>query len=330
MTATNTQPPWLSILIPVYNVQDYLQACLASVLSQADAGVEIIALNDVSTDQSLARLEQIKNTSPHPIRIIQHATNQGLSAARNTMLGAAQGDYIWFLDSDDIICPGALAELKNIIRTHQPDLVMCDFYMLRENIKLKHKLRGELHRKSFGGRENQLCTDKNALFYNLYKTAQLHIWSKIAKRSLWQDLRFPTGQLMEDQTLTPRLFLRANSYYYCPQVWVGYRQRPGSILSTPNLQRLIDSSISAKDVLKEWLHKHPELTAQSRFTFAYTRAKMFIGISRVLRRNNQLNELTWHRQQFFDNSQCDLKWLVVQYLKRGWLLRLARLLYHLR
>ena len=322
---------WLSILIPVYNVQAYLEACMHSVLSQVDAGVEVIVLDDVSTDNSLALLKQIQAQSPHPIRIIQHANNQGLSAARNSMLTEACGDYIWFLDSDDIICPGSLAELKNIIHSHKPDLVLCDFYMLRENTQLKHKLRGELHRKSFGGNEHQLSSDKNALFYNLYKTAQLHIWSKIAKRSLWgDDLRFPSGLLMEDQTVTPRLFLRANTYYYCPQVWVGYRQRPGSILSTPNRQRLIDSSISAKDVLKEWLQKHPNLTDQSRFTFAYTRAKLFVGISRVLRKNKQHDALAWHRQQFFDNSQCDLSWLMVQYLKRGWLLRLARLIYHLR
>lgn len=323
--------PWLSILIPVYNVQDYLQACLQSVLSQVDEGVEIIALDDVSTDNSLSLLQQINAQSAQPICIQQHAKNQGLSAARNSMLEQARGDYIWFLDSDDIICPGSLASLKNIVAQHQPDLVVCDFYMLRDKTQLKHKLRGELHRKSFGGNEYQLSSDKNALFYYLYKTAQLHIWSKIAKRSLWgNDLRFPSGQLMEDQTVTPRLFLRANSYYYCPEVWLGYRQRPGSILSTPNMQRLIDSSISAKDVLKEWLQQHPELTDQSRFTFAYTRAKLYIGIARILRRAQQTDQLNWHRQQFFDNSQCNLKWLIVQYLKRGWFLRLARLLYHLR
>lgn len=323
--------PWLSILIPVYNVQDYLQACLQSVLSQVDEGVEIITLDDVSTDNSLSLLQQINAQSAQPIRILQHDKNQGLSAARNSMLEQARGDYIWFLDSDDIICPGSLASLKTIVAQHQPDLILCDFYMLRDKIKLKHKLRGELHRKSFGGGEHQLSFDKNALFYNLYKTAQLHIWSKIAKRRLWgDDLRFPSGQLMEDQTVTPRLFLRANSYYYCPEVWVGYRQRPGSILSTPNMQRLIDSSISAKDVLKEWLQQHPELTDQSRFTFAYTRAKLYIGIARIVRRAQQTDQLNWHRQQFFDNSQCNLKWLIIQYLKRGWFLRLARLLYHLR
>ena len=260
--------PWLSILIPVYNVQDYLRACLDSILSQADAGVEIIALNDVSTDQSGQLLQSIKNTSTQPIIILEHEKNSGLSASRNTMLDVATGDYIWFLDSDDIICPNAINSLRNITRSHNPDLVICDFFMLREHTKLKHKLRGELHRKTFGGVQAQLCRDKNALFFNLYTSAQLHIWSKIAKRSLWgNDLRFPVGLLMEDQFTTPRLFLRANTYYYCPEVWVGHRQRPGSILSTPSIQRQIDSSISAKDVLKEWLQQHPELTEKSRFAF---------------------------------------------------------------
>lgn len=330
MSASNPKP-WLSILIPVYNVQDYLQACLDSVLSQADTGVEIIALNDVSTDQSLNLLNSIKEGSSHPIQVLQHTTNQGLSASRNSMLEVAQGDYIWFLDSDDIICPGAINSLRNIIKKHTPDLIMCDFYMLREQIKLKHKLRGELHRKSFGGIEHQLNHDQDALFFNLYQTAQLHIWSKIAKRTLWgSDLRFPVGQLMEDQTITPRLLLRADCYYYCPEVWVGYRQRPGSILSTPNQQRLIDSSIAAKDVLKEWLQKYPGLSERSRFVFTYSRAKLFIGVSRALRKMGKEDTLDWHQQQFFDNTQCTINWLVSNYIKRGWFWRLARLLSHLR
>lgn len=321
--------PWLSILIPVYNVQDYVQDCLISVLTQADEAVEIIALNDVSTDTSLNILKALQHQHPS-LRIMQHATNQGLSASRNSMLDAACGDYIWFLDSDDIICPGAIASLRTIVANDQPDLVICDFYMLREKTRLKHRLRGELHRKCLGGTPYTLSQDKNSLFFNLFTSAQLHIWSKIGKRKLWgQDLRFPIGQLMEDQTVTPRLFLRAATYYYCPEVWVGYRQRPGSILSTPSLQRQIDSSISAKDVLKEWLQQHPDLTDKSRFAFVYSRAKMFIGVARELRRLGKPDTIKWHRQQFFDNAQCTLGWLIRQYTIRGWFWRLARLLVNL-
>jgi glycosyltransferase involved in cell wall biosynthesis len=330
MNVNSSNTPWLSILIPVYNVQDYLKECLHSVLAQVDEGVEIITLNDVSTDQSLDVLNEIQRASAHPITIMQHTKNQGLSASRNSMLDVAQGEYIWFLDSDDMICDHAIAKLKHTINTHKPDLVLCDFYMLRSEIKLKHKQRGEMHRKSFGGPAHQLCSDGDALFHYLYKTAQLHIWSKIAKRTLWgADLRFPVGQLMEDQTVTPRLFLRAQTYYYYNEVWVAYRQRPGSILSTPSIQRLKDSSISAENVLQEWLDKYPNLSEKSKFTFAYSRAKMLIGNSRELRKQNKTEELAWHQQQFFKTTQSTKGWIIKNYIKRGWFYRLARLINHL-
>ena len=109
--------PWLSILVPVYNVQDYLQACLASVVEQVaqlplaeegGAGVEVLVLDDCSTDGSRALMEQLAQRWPGRLTLMRHAVNQGLSAARNTMIDAARGEYLWFLDSDDKLLPGAL------------------------------------------------------------------------------------------------------------------------------------------------------------------------------------------------------------------------------
>ena len=79
------------------------------------------------------------------IRLLRHAQNSGLSAARNTMLDAARGDYIWFLDSDDLLLPGSVRELQACLERFQtPDLVLCDSRTVREPFQLKHRLRGEL------------------------------------------------------------------------------------------------------------------------------------------------------------------------------------------
>ena len=98
--------PWLSILIPVYDVERYLEECLASVLAQRLADVEVVVVDDASTERSPALLDEISRRSPHPIDRIRHERNQGVSAARNTLLDAATGTYCWFLDSDDALTPG--------------------------------------------------------------------------------------------------------------------------------------------------------------------------------------------------------------------------------
>ena len=119
--------PWLSILIPVYDVAPYLGECLSSVLSQRLEGVEVIAVDDRSTDGSLALLERAAATSPHPIRVLRHERNRGVSVTRNTLLDAASGDYVWFLDADDAFAEGVVARLRAVVDAHEPDLVLCDF-----------------------------------------------------------------------------------------------------------------------------------------------------------------------------------------------------------
>ena len=122
-----TNAPWLSILLPVYNVEPYLRECVESIASQADDGVEIMLVDDVSTDGSRSLLHTLQGELKGRLRLLQHQVNGGLSAARNTMLEAATGEYVWFLDSDDVLAPGAIADLKSVVERDRPDFVMCDF-----------------------------------------------------------------------------------------------------------------------------------------------------------------------------------------------------------
>lgn len=319
---------WLSILIPVYNVEAYLEECLASVFSQIDVGVEVIALNDASTDNSNHVLNNFIAKNHLSIKVIQHDLNKGLSAARNAMLDVAQGKYIWFLDSDDLLEPDSIQQLNTIINAHSPDLVLCDFRVLRENQQPKHRLRGENHKATFIGEERCLLTTSEDLFYGLYKKGELHIWSKIAKRDLWgHDLRFPVGQNMEDMVTTPRLALRANTYYYHPGVWVAYRRRAGSILATPSAKKLEDAAIGNDSVLDLWLQKYPQLSSRSRLAFSHYCARTHYFVMRDLQqinpdRYNQQKKA--FRQQLLKNirwSQYELCW---QYSKRGLVSRVLR------
>lgn len=215
--------PWLSILVPVYNVGPYLRECVDSIVSQLDdEGVEIVLLDDASTDVSRQICEQICEEYGANVRLFVHSCNRGLSAARNSLLDVAHGRYIWFLDSDDKLLPTALAKLRDIVEVNAPDIVLCDYS------KKKRK-----RWSTFAGEVGRLQHDREALVRGVFACRRMQIWSKISKRELWgDDLRFPAGRYFEDIAVTPWLLLRARSYYYVPEAWVYYRIRPGSILSS--------------------------------------------------------------------------------------------------
>lgn len=319
--------PWLSILIPVYNVEAYLRDCLESVVLQIIPGVEIITLDDCSTDNSHALLQECAADSITSITILRHDQNRGLSAARNTLLDNARGDYVWFLDSDDALHPGAIAELQQITRQYLPDLVLCDFRVWREQQRWKHLWRGENHTATFAGAKQKLLTDPLTLFEGIYKKRNLHIWSKISKRSLWgTDLRFPEGRVMEDMVVTPRLALRVQTYFYQPSVWVAYRQREGSILSSSNQKKIDDMSIACAGILDLWLQHYPQLSRRARFYFSYFCVKTHICVARDMRslHNSPTPDLSVYRARFFSHIGWDKRELFWEYLKRGWFLRLKR------
>ena len=219
--------PWLSILVPVYNVADYLEDCVRSIVDQlGDAGVdgdgvELLLLDDCSTDGSLALAERLCAEHPRHVEVIRHTQNGGLSKARNSLLDAARGNHVWFLDSDDYLLPGSLATLRTIIADHDPDLILCDY-----------RKRRFLRKKSFPGSGRKLATCPKSLVGGVFEYRKMYSWLKIARRDLWgDDLRFPEGRWFEDIATTPDLLLRAKSHYYVPETWVHYRIRPNSIMT---------------------------------------------------------------------------------------------------
>ena len=102
----------VSIIIPVYNVVDYIERCWKSVNAQTYSDIELIFVDDCGTDESISKLETlISEGSRFPVQIIKHKKNRGLSAARNTGIEASSGDYVYFLDSDDDLVPSCIEEL---------------------------------------------------------------------------------------------------------------------------------------------------------------------------------------------------------------------------
>jgi glycosyltransferase involved in cell wall biosynthesis len=239
---------WLSVLVPVHDAERYLRACVESILTQRAEGIELVLLDDASRDGSLRVAQALRDAHPGVVRIVRHARNLGPSGTRNRLLQEARGTYIWFLDSDDVMLPGALATLRGIVEREAPDLVLCDFRVLRERFGLRHQLRGEGHRCAFRGRPHRLCRDRSRLMDGLMRDGLMHVWTKIGRASLWRQVRFPAGRrLMEDAPVVPVLVAAADSYYYVPEPWVGYRQHGESALATPDAGKLHDMLESIRD-----------------------------------------------------------------------------------
>lgn len=330
--------PWLSILVPVYNVQDYLEECLASVVEQLQqlpdggAGVEVLVLDDCSTDGSRALMDRLAQRWPGRLTLMHHAVNQGQSAARNTMIDAARGEYLWFLDSDDKLLPGALAQLFAIVQQHVPDVVLCDFRVLRKNSSFKHRLRGEMHQRTFDGPAGLLLHDCCALLQGLLVVGRLHPWSKISRRALWgNDLRFPVGRCFEDMAAVPLMALRARSFFYQAQPWVAYRQHAASVLATMNLIKVQDQ-VAALRPLREALRGTPcESSASLRLEMTHQCARSLVGAMRFLQSAGlpaaQRRVLVQRMCADFDAaSPLSARQWVSTCLKRGWWLRAIKFL----
>ena len=134
------------------------------------------------------------------------------------MLGEAQGEYIWFLDSDDKLLPGAIPALHQIVQGARPRCGAVRLSSLARKPRLKHRLRGEAHRHTFDGPSHVLQYGPTGLLRGLWPQGSLHAWSKITRRALWVDgVRFPEGSYFEDMATMPLALIRANSYYYMPQ-----------------------------------------------------------------------------------------------------------------
>ncbi|MBP5611862.1 MAG: glycosyltransferase [Bacteroidales bacterium] len=124
----SSEGPWVSIVIPVFQVEDYIDTCLASVATQTYRRFEVIVVDDCGADRSVERVQAFIDAHPElTVRLLHHTHNRGLSAARNTGMADARGDYVYFLDSDDSLPPEALDRLTTPLRGQDFDFVIGDY-----------------------------------------------------------------------------------------------------------------------------------------------------------------------------------------------------------
>ena len=220
----------VSVIIPVYNVKPYLQQCLDSVIWQTYEELEIIIVDDGSTDGSDVICDVYRELDRR-VQVI-HQANLGLSAARNAGLDVATGDYIMFVDSDDWLELTAIEQLYSAIASSETDIAVCKYYV--------EKLHGRRNKNS-----NlpiiELSEGKNILRdYLQGKGIENVVWNKLYCRALFEQIRFPAGRNYEDIATTYKLLGKANRLVGVPQQLIHYRQRESGINHSRSLDNLMD------------------------------------------------------------------------------------------
>lgn len=227
----------LSIIVPVYNVAEYLERCLNSLINQTLNEIEIICVNDGSTDNSLCILEKFAGLDKR-IKIINQK-NKGLSGARNTGIKLVQGEYFGFLDSDDWVDLDYFEKLYKRAKNCDADISLGDF--IRKG-KFKHKIRLKLNK------EEEFVGD-NEKFYGSQFYHFPCVWNKIYKTSKFNDLRFIEGIYFEDGPYTIQALHRANKVVTCCNTYLYYFVNPNSIVKTLNRKKEQDMYNSSKFIL---------------------------------------------------------------------------------
>jgi glycosyltransferase involved in cell wall biosynthesis len=240
---------FFSILIPVYNVQDYLRQCVDSVLAQDEQDLEILLVDDGSQDRSGEICDEYAGRYPEKIRVI-HRENEGLVSARRLALREAKGDWFVHLDSDDMLTPGALSAIRRAAEQTGADLVLCKAAYGDES--------GErIERESdlpFGDLE--VFGDKHPLYMQFLYGGQLtSIWQKIARRDVTDiDTDYSPWYgvgIMEDHLQSLPLLDRSRRPVFLDRAVVYYRMNPSGMTKQKTFEKALAAFASVRTVLAE-------------------------------------------------------------------------------
>lgn len=233
---------FLSIVIPVYNVEDYIQRCLESILDLpiGNNSYEVIIVNDGTKDNSMSIVKDMLQDN----YVIINQSNQGLGAARNTGLRAAKGEWVLFLDSDDYVDSTKLAELCRKASAPGIDIVIGDYTILYDQSKVVGKYTIDS--------ENDICMNGREFFLRYYHQINTMVWRNLYRVDFLKahSMQFTEGVCFEDVNWTPQCLLEAQKVYYSPIPFYYYVIRSGSIMQSKISEKKIDDYILVhKDLL---------------------------------------------------------------------------------
>ncbi|NSL89789.1 glycosyltransferase [Chitinophaga sp. Mgbs1] len=244
--------PELSIIVPVYNVESYLEACLDGILQTDLTNREVIIVDDGSTDTSAQIINRYKQR--YPGITVYRKENGGLSDARNYGLERATGKYVIFPDSDDLVHAGAFDKMIAEAERQHADIVVADYYEFSEE--------GKHYRKDRYDKaiiEKPLITEEERLHPLFLIDVSFAVWNKLYRRSFLSEnnLTFLKGFWFEDLDFVFTAFYRAGKVVKVNEMLIGYRQRSGSIMK--NINNKILDKVTIMEKLGVFLDKEGKI-----------------------------------------------------------------------
>lgn len=256
----------ISVIIPLYNVADYIEGCLKSVFSQSFDDIEVILVDDCGQDNSLDIARRVMDECAGNIscRILSHSHNRGLSAARNTGLAEAKGDYVFFLDSDDQLLPNALERLLVAAEKNEADVVVGEYCTTGGDDSCLSHLCGNL----------VLTSQMEVLEAYIAQKFYVMAWNKLVRRDFLQrrGIVFVEGLVHEDNPWSFEIACKAAKVVLLKEVTYQYLIRANSLQTGKDYSRHYDAymailerlyalaeEVTPSDSLSRWLERQKAL-----------------------------------------------------------------------
>ena len=255
----------ISVVIPVYNVEKYLSQCLESVINQNYRKLEILVVDDGSTDKSGSICDEYAEKD-NRITVF-HTTNHGLSAARNYALNRATGEYIAFLDSDDWLEADAYQFLCTEAQSTGADIVHFRFYQEYVNRTMEST-----------GSKNRFVVEGDEVLRSLVLKKKISddVWDKFYKANLFHTIRYPKGKIFEDKAVTYQLIRKSKKLVYLPDCLIHYRNRNNSLSNIHSMKSLVDYWLAYRE-------RFEVLSVLSQEYYQISLAECIAAISRMWR-----------------------------------------------
>jgi glycosyltransferase involved in cell wall biosynthesis len=280
----------ISIVVPVYNVEQYLEQCLKSIIAQTYQKLEILLIDDGSTDRSSIICDTYSALDSR-IKVI-HKANGGLSSARNKGLDISKGEYISFVDADDFVAPEFIRDLYEALVDVNAELAVCNCQYVDCNYNAIHT-----HDDCYVIKDGVRKGTELMSSYMFEKLDCMYtvVWNKLYKRNLLLTLRFPIGRMHEDEFISYKIIYNANLIACLSKRLYFYVQRKQSITSVSSEKRMTDK-VAAFDEKAYYFHQKKEYLYE-----AETLIDLFFLYSEC---NNQENKISFeikkrYRKIFF-------------------------------
>ena len=272
--------PKVSVIVPVYNVEKYIQKCLESLVNQTLEEIEIIIVNDGTKDNSMKIVKEYQKKYPRKIVCLEKQ-NGGLSDARNYALPYAKGEYIAFLDSDDYVEINMYKDMYELAKNENSDMVECDF---------------------FWEYPNKVKIDTGEIYNNKKEMAErvrVVAWNKLIKREILEQSKiiFPVGYQYEDVEFTYKLIPYLEKVSFLKKPCIHYIQRENSISNSQN-ERTKEIFSVLEHVINYYKEKNIYDEYEEQLEYIYTRYLLCSSLLRIVKIDdkeirNKLLEETW-------------------------------------